>query len=164
MLFQALCYFVLWQGACAQRLFFSEYVLGTGGAVALEIFNPSCATVDVSDFRLLVAAGGGPWNLQSSVDLSTLSSSGEFWIVLLCAHPRPCCVAVKYISGLRTLVLCNAAATSAWYSVLDQRLTSWSPSDSVRSACNATVNLNLTGIDAVGGRAPASVSASQLCE
>lgn len=44
-----------------QNLFFSEYVEGSGVNKALEIYNPSDVTVDLSDYRIEVASNGGGW-------------------------------------------------------------------------------------------------------
>jgi predicted extracellular nuclease len=67
--------------AQAQRLFFSKYIDTTSTNVhALEIFNPSCASVNLDEFRILLAPNGGNWQLTSggialsSVVLGALSS------------------------------------------------------------------------------------------
>ena len=44
-----------------QDLFFSEYIEGSSSNKAVEIYNPTGATVDLSIYAVKLAANGGDW-------------------------------------------------------------------------------------------------------
>jgi von Willebrand factor type A domain/EGF-like domain len=62
-------------GVSAQRLFFSKYIAGTTSTTnAVEIYNPSCQTVSLSEFHIMIARNSGIWSL-STQNLVSLSGS-----------------------------------------------------------------------------------------
>ena len=75
---------LLFSSLFAQDLFFSEYIEGSGNNKALEIYNPTDATVDLSEYEIWRISNGGDWSegQGNAVDLSGYSvSSGDVFVV-----------------------------------------------------------------------------------
>jgi len=72
-------------GAGAQRLFFSKYIHAGESQQLLEVYNPGCFQVKVSEFAIIVAKDGGLWNYGSSIFLSDNDtdriSPGQTWVI-----------------------------------------------------------------------------------
>ncbi len=66
------------------ELFFSEYVEGSNNNKAVEIYNPTDAAIDLSDYRIIRwSNGNATYNDLYSVDLSgTIDAKGTFVLVL----------------------------------------------------------------------------------
>ncbi|NLO10849.1 MAG: T9SS type A sorting domain-containing protein [Candidatus Cloacimonetes bacterium] len=88
-----------------QNLFISEYVEGTSNNKALEIYNGTGATVDLSNYSMRLASNGGNWSASNSVTLSgTLANNSVFVIANAQADPSILAVAdithtVTYYNG-----------------------------------------------------------------
>lgn len=64
-----------------EDLFFSEYVEGTGNNKALEIFNPTPAPVDLSDYLIARYANGS--FVADTVGLAGMIQPGEAYVVVV---------------------------------------------------------------------------------
>ncbi|NOQ25142.1 MAG: T9SS type A sorting domain-containing protein [Bacteroidales bacterium] len=66
----------------SSELFFSEYIEGSTGNTALEIYNPKSNSVNLSNYKLLGSSDGGGWDSNSSVVLPniTLAPGGTYVI------------------------------------------------------------------------------------
>ena len=53
-----------------QDLFFSEYLEGSSNNKAIEIFNPTGTTADLSQYPVRLASNGNEWSSTNSVTLS----------------------------------------------------------------------------------------------
>jgi len=72
--------------APCSELFFSQYVEGTGNNKALEIYNPTTGTVDLSNYKVWISYNGG--NSTSSILLQgTLAAGSTFVLVKDSAAP-----------------------------------------------------------------------------
>lgn len=60
----------------SQRMFFSKYVEAGGGKQYLEIYNPCCNYVDMSEWSIVLAKDGAAWNLGSQIWLTGLAAPG----------------------------------------------------------------------------------------
>jgi len=67
-------------GCAPTELFFSEYIETNKGRRALEIYNGTGTTVDLSAYTILIF-GGGSSTETSTVDLSGSLASGSTWVV-----------------------------------------------------------------------------------
>lgn len=74
-------------------LFFSEYIEGTSFNKVIEIYNPTTASVDLSDYKLLLFANGSPTPTSTFTMFGTLTS-GNVYIV---TNPND---TSTYINGL----------------------------------------------------------------
>ncbi|MDZ4182839.1 MAG: lamin tail domain-containing protein, partial [Candidatus Cloacimonadaceae bacterium] len=67
--------------AQAVNLFFSEYLEGSSNNKAIELFNGTGATVDLSQYTVRLASNGGVWSTTNSVTLTgTLANNGVYVI------------------------------------------------------------------------------------
>ncbi|MBH49148.1 MAG: hypothetical protein CMG69_00125 [Candidatus Marinimicrobia bacterium] len=64
----------------AQDLFFSEYIEGSSYNKALEIYNPTDATIDLSEYQLWQISNGGDWP-EYTVDISGQLAPGDVFVV-----------------------------------------------------------------------------------
>ena len=64
-------------------LFFSEYIEGSGQNKALEIYNPTGATVDLTNYRVAYANNGGDWSIWHTFTVTTSVNAGD--VVVLAA-------------------------------------------------------------------------------
>ena len=74
----------LFSSLFAQNLFFSEYIEGSSNNKALEIYNPTGATVDLSGYEIWRISNGGDWSegQGNAVELSGYSvPSGDVFVV-----------------------------------------------------------------------------------
>lgn len=67
--------------AQAQTLFFSEYVEGSSNNKALEIFNGTGATVDLSGYTVKLASNGNTWSTTNSVTLSGTLANNDVFVI-----------------------------------------------------------------------------------
>jgi predicted extracellular nuclease len=70
--------------ANGQRLFFSQYVKGTstGGDAGLEIFNPTCNSIALSEYQIDFAQDGGAWT-GTTITLSSVATNIASQVILL---------------------------------------------------------------------------------
>ena len=61
-------------------LFFSEYIEGSSNNKAIEIYNPTGATVDLSRYSVKLAPNGGAWGATPQALTGTLAS-GEVFVI-----------------------------------------------------------------------------------
>lgn len=61
-------------------LFFSEYIEGSSSNKALEIYNPTGAEVDLSNYRLYRSNNGGP-GFSDSLDISGTLANDGFYVI-----------------------------------------------------------------------------------
>jgi hypothetical protein len=64
-----------------QTLFFSEYIEGTSFNKAIEIYNGTGETVDLTNYVVNRASNGGGWSSGSDVQLSGNLEDGEVFII-----------------------------------------------------------------------------------
>jgi len=62
------------------NIFFSEYVEGFGNAKALEIYNPTAETVDLSNYSIFRYSNGSNAP-DEELELEGMLASGEVWVV-----------------------------------------------------------------------------------
>lgn len=63
-----------------QSLFFSEYIEGSSNNKALEIYNPTSETLDLSDYMVLRSNNGNAtW--QDTLRMEGMLASGEVYII-----------------------------------------------------------------------------------
>ncbi|HNQ44310.1 MAG TPA: lamin tail domain-containing protein [Candidatus Cloacimonadota bacterium] len=55
--------------AQAANLFFSEYIEGSSNNKAIEIFNGTGETVDLSEYSVKLGSNGGEWSATNSITL-----------------------------------------------------------------------------------------------
>ncbi len=70
--------------ASTDELFFSEYIEGSSSNKALEIYNPTDATVDLAGYEIWRIANGGDWSEGegNAVDLSGYSvDAGDVFVI-----------------------------------------------------------------------------------
>ena len=79
-------------GAAATELFFSEYIEGSGFNKAVEIYNGTGASVDLSTYTVQLYSNGSPTPSQSAILSGTLADGDVF--VLSRADADPAIVAV----------------------------------------------------------------------
>ncbi len=71
----------LLQAQFAQSLFFSEYVEGSSNNKAIEIFNGTGATVDLSTVTVKLGSNGGAWSTTNIITLSGSLPHGEVYVI-----------------------------------------------------------------------------------
>ncbi|MFA7546949.1 MAG: chitobiase/beta-hexosaminidase C-terminal domain-containing protein [Candidatus Cloacimonadaceae bacterium] len=69
----------------AEGLFFSEYVEGSSFNKALEIFNGTGQTVDLSQYTIKLAANGGSWHGTNILHMTGSLDHNQTYVV---AHPQ----------------------------------------------------------------------------
>ena len=85
--------------APCSELFLSEYVEGTGNNKAIEIYNPTTGTVDLSQYKVWISYNGG--SSSQSTDLTgTLAPDGVFVLAHSLAHPDILAVADQVSAAL----------------------------------------------------------------
>ncbi|HPD42216.1 MAG TPA: lamin tail domain-containing protein, partial [Anaerolineae bacterium] len=67
--------------ACPTDLFFSEYVEGSSNNKALEIYNGTDATVDLSQYRVNLYSNGSPTPSTNSTNLSGALAPGTIFVI-----------------------------------------------------------------------------------
>jgi len=96
--------------ATGTRVFFSEYIEGSGNNKAIEIFNETCHTIDLSDYRVELYPNGNR-SITSALQLSGKLASGDVYVI---AHHQAdntilkkadTTASVAYFNGDDTLVL-----------------------------------------------------------
>ena len=65
-------------------LFFSEYVEGSSYNKALEIYNPTGATVDLANYRIMQSTNGGGWQYTHTFPAGATLAAGDVWVI--CAN------------------------------------------------------------------------------
>jgi len=60
-------------------VFFSEYIEGTSNNKAIEIYNGSLSTIDLSDYAVKLASNGGGWG--TTENLSGNLASGDVYVI-----------------------------------------------------------------------------------
>lgn len=71
---------MIWSGSImnvnGQRLFISQYVGGSAPQYrAIEIFNPTCSTIALSEYRIQFAVGGGAFTATNQIVLSSITAN-----------------------------------------------------------------------------------------
>lgn len=66
--------------ASSTDLFFSEYIEGSSNNKAIEIYNPTGASVDLSKYSVKLAPNGGAWGATPQALTGTLAS-GEVFVI-----------------------------------------------------------------------------------
>ena len=91
--------------AQATNLFFSEYIEGSSNNKALEIFNGTGATVDLSGYTVKIGSNGGTWHATNILHMTgTLPNNSVYVIANAAAAPAILNVAdvtstVTYFNG-----------------------------------------------------------------
>ena len=67
--------------AQATDLFFSEYVEGASNNKALEIFNGTGSTVDLSNYKVRLASNGNAWSETNSVTLTGTLANNDVFVI-----------------------------------------------------------------------------------
>ncbi|MDD2650973.1 MAG: C10 family peptidase, partial [Candidatus Cloacimonetes bacterium] len=65
----------------ATDLFFSEYIEGSSNNKALEIFNGTGETVDLSEYKIKLAANGNTWNESNTYQMTGTLAHGETFVI-----------------------------------------------------------------------------------
>lgn len=65
----------------AQSLFFSEYVEGASNNKAIEIFNGTGQTVDLSTVTVKLASNGGAWSTTNIITLTGTLAHGDVYVI-----------------------------------------------------------------------------------
>lgn len=68
-------------GQSCSELFISEYVEGSGNNKAIEIYNPTDAAIDLSDYRLVRYSNGG--TTPNAVELAGTIAAKDVYVVVL---------------------------------------------------------------------------------
>jgi len=63
-------------------IFFSEYIEGSSNNKALEIHNPTDATVDLDDYRIAQSVNGGDWEYYHEFPAGASIDAGGVWVIL----------------------------------------------------------------------------------
>ncbi|PKN78481.1 MAG: hypothetical protein CVU48_08285, partial [Candidatus Cloacimonetes bacterium HGW-Cloacimonetes-1] len=69
----------------AEDLFFSEYVEGSSNNKALEIFNGTGATVDLSQYKVKLGSNGGAWSTTYMLTMTGTLANNDVYVV---ANPQ----------------------------------------------------------------------------
>jgi hypothetical protein len=69
------------QVSYGQSLFFSEYIEGSGNNKALEIYNPTDAAVDLSDYVIRINANGSEWTSVFEFPEGTMLASEDVYVI-----------------------------------------------------------------------------------
>ncbi len=62
-------------------IFFSEYIEGSSQNKALEIYNGSDATIDLTDFRIAQSTNGNGWQYWHEFPDGSTLESGDVWVI-----------------------------------------------------------------------------------
>ncbi len=62
-------------------LFFSEYIEGSSNNKALEIYNPTGATVDLANYRILQSVNGGGWQYTHTFPAGATLDAKDVWVI-----------------------------------------------------------------------------------
>lgn len=65
----------------ATDLFFSEYIEGSSNNKALEIYNGTGATVDLSNYQIAQAVNGGGWQYWHTFPTGASIAYGDVWVI-----------------------------------------------------------------------------------
>ncbi len=65
----------------AEDLFISEYVEGSSNNKALEIFNGTGATVDLSQYKMKLGSNGGAWSTTNLISLTGTLADGDVYVI-----------------------------------------------------------------------------------
>jgi len=71
----------LLQAQFAQSLFFSEYIEGSSNNKAIEIFNGTGVTVDLSTVTVKLGSNGGTWSATNIITLTGSLAHGEVYVI-----------------------------------------------------------------------------------
>lgn len=80
LVFVLFCTSSLLFGQNASDLFFSEYIEGTSNNKALEIFNGTGGTVDLSQYRV-TRSNNGSTDIQDSLNVSVSIANGDVYVI-----------------------------------------------------------------------------------
>lgn len=67
--------------AQATDLFFSEYLEGSSNNKALELFNGTGSSVDLSQYKVRLASNGGTWSSTNSIILTGSLANGDTYVI-----------------------------------------------------------------------------------
>jgi len=67
--------------AQAQNLFFSEYLEGSSNNKAIELFNGTGATVDLSQYTVKLGSNGGTWSTTNSITLTGTLANNDVYVI-----------------------------------------------------------------------------------
>ncbi len=73
--------------AQASDLFFSEYIEGSSNNKALEIYNGTGATVNLSDYLIVQSTNGGGWQYYHVFPDTAILESGKTWVMASSSIP-----------------------------------------------------------------------------
>ena len=118
-----------------QDLFFSEYIEGSGDNKALEIYNPTASSIDLSDYVIRVNYNGNPWSEVFNFPEGTIIASEEVYVI---AHED----ADAAILAVADSVVLDPFETGTSYIVAFN-------GDDVRALCKVDVT-DTTIIDVIG--------------
>jgi len=62
-------------------LFFSEYIEGSSYNKALEIYNPTGAVVDLTNYQILQSVNGGGWQYAHTFPAGATLAAGDVWVI-----------------------------------------------------------------------------------
>lgn len=94
---------VVQTNAQCEELFFSEYLEGSSNNRALEVFNPTNSTINLSDYRILRANNGSPV-AQDSLQMSGMLPPGAVYVV---ANPSADPLILAVADTLHTVTFFN---------------------------------------------------------
>lgn len=63
-------------------LIFSEYIEGSGNNKAIELFNPTDAAVDLSDYIIAQSSNGGGWAYYHTFPADASIEAGGVWVII----------------------------------------------------------------------------------
>ena len=63
-------------------LFFSEYIEGSSYNKALEIYNPTDTTVDLTNYRIMQSTNGGGWRYIHTFPAGASITPGDVWVIV----------------------------------------------------------------------------------
>jgi len=132
--------------AQAADLFFSEYVEGASNNKAIEIFNGTGATVDLSNYSVKLGSNGGEWSATNSINLTGSLANGEVYVIANAqANAQMLAVAdithtVTYFNGDDALGLFNGATMIDAIGIyLQDPGTAWDVAGTVGATLNHTL-------------------------
>ena len=136
----ACCYFTLnFINAQCNELFFSEYIEGTGNDKVIEIYNPSNAAINLSNYKILLKGFSGSPSFNPSTGSFSLSGT---------------------IASKGTYVICHVSASPAILAKKDTAINSGGGSIMNMNGDDALILVknNIDTIDVIGNRFAADTS------
>jgi len=77
-----ICLLFGFQSLVGNDLFFSEYIEGTYQNKALEVYNGSGATVDLSNYRIAQSVNGNGWQYWHEFPVGSIIADGDVWVMV----------------------------------------------------------------------------------